>query len=601
LFNCGAPGATGFEPVAALAANGDGSIISRAFVPDPSLGQNTTGCGSSSADATSYHGGQTFGTQNSYTTTESTVTPAKTDLSDMYLVARTQQASNNPPDPSPGDKEVFFGLERAHSGGDVGLSLEFLQNAGAGMQGCSGPLAMPRSQGDFALDFGWTIGGTVAINSVDIWECNPGGTAPPVGTSCDPGPTDTTFPNAGYVSMTPPAGSVEVAENTSTDDPCGGWVCAQNPVPATQFIEGGIDLNGIGVSTTCSGTVVASSRSSQSDTSDLQDFVGGAFSLCPASTTATTPAVPTPATIGNSWSDSATVTGTSANGAPTGTVTFYSCSPTQLAGATSCSSTIGTLIPSGGGITNPVTLTPGTVDTSTAMSPSFTPNAIGTWCFAGYYSGEAGKYVASADISSHECFAVGAATPTTTTKPTSGTSGAFTDQATITGNSVAGAPTGNVAFYVCKSPSSAGTLCTTSDTLVSTNQATGTGSTTTATSGTFTPSSTGTWCFGAVFTPTNTNYTASSDNITPPVNGSSGTVDTNECVTATVTAPATSPSTTTPPASAAAAPAVPTTPTPIAFTGTNVAGNVAAGAALLALGGFLVLLARRLRRAGDAR
>ncbi len=116
---------------------------------------------------------------------------------------------------------------------------------------------------------------------------------------------------------------------------------------------------------------------------------------CP-STTTTTPVLPGDKAlqIGDTWSDSATVSGSA--GAPTGTVTFYVCSPTQLNGGSHCTSGIGTQIASGGGITNPVTLTPQNGTSSTATSPSVTPNKVGTWCFGGYYSGQSSGQVEGA-------------------------------------------------------------------------------------------------------------------------------------------------------------------------------------------------------------
>jgi hypothetical protein len=52
-----------------------------------------------------------------------------------------------------------------------------------------------------------------------------------------------------------------------------------------------------------------------------------------------------------------------------------------------------------------VTVKAGADNTSTASSISFTPNAAGYWCFAGYYSGDS-NYAASSDTSVDECFDV---------------------------------------------------------------------------------------------------------------------------------------------------------------------------------------------------
>lgn len=118
---------------------------------------------------------------------------------------------------------------------------------------------------------------------------------------------------------------------------------------------------------------------------------------------------PSTVVVNNSVQDLATVFGSINGPAPTGTVKFYSCSPSVLTAnsASTCSSSFGTQIPG----TNPVTLTANGTGSATATSPSITPNATGTWCFAGYYSGDS-TYAASNDSSAGECFSVTSAGPT---------------------------------------------------------------------------------------------------------------------------------------------------------------------------------------------
>jgi Putative Ig domain len=94
--------------------------------------------------------------------------------------------------------------------------------------------------------------------------------------------------------------------------------------------------------------------------------------------------------------DTATVTGDSASGSSTGTVSFYECGPTPSPRA--CTSQAN---PVGG----PQGLTAGAGNIATATSPSFTPTASGYWCFAGYYSGDL-NYNVSSDTSTTECFDV---------------------------------------------------------------------------------------------------------------------------------------------------------------------------------------------------
>jgi hypothetical protein len=221
-------------------------------------------------------------------------------------------------------------------------------------------------------------------------------------------------------------------------------------------------------------------------------------------TTTTTKATTSDILLGSSNSDSATVTGNSVVGNPTGTVQFYECGPTpSVAACTSTTNPVG----------NPVSVTAGAGDTSTAASPSFTPNGTGYWCFAGVYSGDS-NYAGSSDtLVSNECFQVVAASATSTV-PSSSTitlGGSVTDGATVTGNSAQGNPTGSVSFYYC-GPSGSPVACSAPSHRVGlgVSLTAGANSSSTATSASFTPSSTGYWCFKAVYSG-DTNYATSAD------------------------------------------------------------------------------------------
>ena len=132
------------------------------------------------------------------------------------------------------------------------------------------------------------------------------------------------------------------------------------------------------------------------------------FDVTQASSSTLTVPANSKMTIGEASTDAATVSGNAAGGSPTGTVTFYECGPTSAAAA--CTSTAN---PVGG----PINLSPGAADKSTATSASFTPSALGYWCFAGYYSGNV-NYRASSDTATNECVDVsGALTIVTTTVP----------------------------------------------------------------------------------------------------------------------------------------------------------------------------------------
>jgi hypothetical protein len=132
----------------------------------------------------------------------------------------------------------------------------------------------------------------------------------------------------------------------------------------------------------------------------------------PSTSTTTTP-TNSSIVLGSNDTDGATVTGNAIIGGPTGTVSFYECGPISV--ATPCTSKANP-------VGSPVNLTAGPGDTSTATSASFTPTALGYWCFAGYYSGDS-NYSASSDATVDECVNVGGHLTVTTTSLPSGTKG----------------------------------------------------------------------------------------------------------------------------------------------------------------------------------
>jgi len=279
---------------------------------------------------------------------------------------------------------------------------------------------------------------------------------------------------------------------------------------------------------TSTGTYTGSSDNTIAGNLDANECV----LVTPVSSATVTFVAPVQVTLGPSGTltDDVTVGGTLAGGAPTGTVTFYACqiSTTQVLTPGSCSPT-GTPADPG------EALVAGVGDTSSAESSAFTPTAVGTWCFAAVYSGDA-NYTNSSDntttptLDPNECALVGPAGSTTASAVSSavvalGASSTLTDTVTVTGNSAGGAPAGTVAFYVC-GPSTSSGLCTVMTTPVGSPALTANGAdTATATSSVFDPTVVGTYCFAAVYLPTASgNYAGSSDNV-------SGTPDPSECAT----------------------------------------------------------------------
>jgi hypothetical protein len=220
-----------------------------------------------------------------------------------------------------------------------------------------------------------------------------------------------------------------------------------------------------------------------------------------ASSTTTTPGSPT-IVLGNSNTDSATVTG-SQDADPTGTVDFYECGPT--ASAQPCTSSSWTQFD-----TEPLS---GTSNPGTATSAPFTPTSTGEWCYAGVYSGDS-NYAGSSDTSTDECFDVTPANSSTTSAPTSSSGsigGPNSDVATITGSDNSVDPTGTVTFYTC-GPTATPEPCT-SGTQFDTESLSGTSNPAIVTSATITPDASGYWCFASVYSG-DSNYAGSSDTST---------------------------------------------------------------------------------------
>jgi hypothetical protein len=170
------------------------------------------------------------------------------------------------------------------------------------------------------------------------------------------------------------------------------------------FFEGGINISRLVPDATCFANFLAETRSSTPFDAVLKDFVQGSFEACEAEITTT----PSAASIqlGDSITDTAVVQGNGLNPpTPTGFVKFFICSPSELTNGT-CA-TGGTFVDEGGDEPNGEALTPDPNDPTKANAESdpFTPDAVGTWCWRGVYTGD-DFYDEVTDSSTGECFTV---------------------------------------------------------------------------------------------------------------------------------------------------------------------------------------------------
>src|ERR1700722_762223 len=233
--------------------------------------------------------------------------------------------------------------------------------------------------------------------------------------------------------------------------------------------------------------------------------------------------------------DTATVSGSTAGSpVPTGTVTFYQCGPLTAIATCNASSSNETTY-------GPVSLN----GSGVASSPTtFTPTAAGTYCFGASYTSGDGNYANAVDNTtgtpvSAECLTVTANVPPFgTTANHSGTSlvlgstGTVNDTATVTGITGDPTPTGSVTFYLCGPLSGNATCNATSSHETTFGPVSLNGSGVASSPLTFTPTATGTYCFGASYSGDG-NYGSATDN-------TSSSPVSSECLTVTA-----APSTTT--------------------------------------------------------
>jgi len=151
--------------------------------------------------------------------------------------------------------------------------------------------------------------------------------------------------------------------------------------------------------------------------------------------------------LGESNTDTATVSGIVGGPAPTGTVTFYECGPLWVYDI--CTTLATSPDPNTTPVGSPVPLVANSANTAVATSVAFTAPSVGEYCFEAVYSGD-GTYPAGPE-NADACFSVSRFRPVIAAAPADSSivlGGSDTDSATVTG--VDGVdPTGYVDFTVC--------------------------------------------------------------------------------------------------------------------------------------------------------
>ena len=305
--------------------------------------------------------------------------------------------------------------------------------------------------------------------------------------ACGPTATATvcTSPNLGPVSVELSPTTNKSSTTSVTIDPGSpGWYC---------FLD------------TYSGDGNYTSATDNSVSTECLDVTSTApAKVTPGFSTALSP--PTVA-YGSDAVDTASVKGTTADGAPTGYVTFSACGPT--ASATACAS------PNVGPAS--VELSPVSATSSTA-SVTIDPGSPGWYCFLDTYSGDS-HYTSATDNSvSTECLDVTSTPPakvtpsfsTAVSPPTVAYGQNAVDNATVTGTTTDGAPTGYVTFTAC-GPSASATACTSPNLGPATGSLSPVSATSSTASVTLDPTGPGWYCFLDTYSG-DSHYTSATDN-----------------------------------------------------------------------------------------
>jgi hypothetical protein len=316
------------------------------------------------------------------------------------------------------DQILYFGADRYAVNGSKDFGFWLFQNPVA--QNSNGTFSGehvgdPTVGDDDILILGtFTQGGATTTIRVFRWV-GTGGNATQNGT--------VTGPVGAFGDCVPgSAGDSGCATVNNTTIPTGGWAyvgkksgIAANNIASGGFVEGGINLSELGLEG-CFSSVLAETRSSPSVDAQLKDFALGQFEACGVGIVTTpTDADDNPTTeitLGDSVYDHAVVTGTGPGApVPTGSVSFHICAPDELddPGSTTDDPNTcdvgGTAVNGAGGGASE-TLAP-TANPAEAFADSalFTPDAVGTWCWRGDYSGDL-TYDPASDSSTGECFTV---------------------------------------------------------------------------------------------------------------------------------------------------------------------------------------------------
>ena len=402
---------------------------------------------------------------NSWSWASAQPSPPKNDITHAYAAEYVCNTAACTTQNIAGHKLLYFGGDRLSNNGSANLAFWFFQDKVT--ETANGPETPPTT---CVTSSGCPFGGQHTVGNVSLGGSTPGdiliisafgpkaainvyewvgvgnATKPCFTNSCSLQPL-----LVGSSACDPLAtgdAACAVVNDTTQPSP---WTIPQKGAPAnsfapTNFFEGGVDLTRLKVDA-CFSSFLLNTRASAAGDAELHDKVIGQFARCGANLV--TNRSQGTIDIGQSLTDSATITTTGSTKAPTGVVSFFACGP----GVTTCATT--------GTAFDTKNLSGAVVSGSdyTVTSASFTPNAAGTWCFAASWPGDTNYQQQGGfrDPGTNECFTVNPRQPAIVTHQTAGPipiGSATSDTATLTNTAPKpnGSPAGGTIVFTAFGP-----------------------------------------------------------------------------------------------------------------------------------------------------
>jgi uncharacterized repeat protein (TIGR01451 family) len=320
--------------------------------------------------------------------------PDKNELLDAYAAVYLQG----------GDTWVYFGADRFDNDGTAQIGFWFFQDD-IGISG--GSFTGGHVDGDVLIISEYTNGGVVSTICAYVWDPDDDGDNIETDVDCDPATNGSNLDLvAAGVSCDVADGTYDICAVSNADTEDAPWTFlnkdSESDFGPGQFFEGGLNLSDMfGGDAPCFGSFLAETRTSAETDAQLKDIAFGDFNTCLPPTITTQSSV-SAADFGQAVTDTATLSGT--QGAVTGTVDFFICTPAQVT-AGGCEGSAGTQVGSS------VAIVAGSA-TSAAYNVGTTAAAAGKYCWRAEYNpaSDANYAEGSHTNATTECFTVAPAT-----------------------------------------------------------------------------------------------------------------------------------------------------------------------------------------------